>query len=488
MENNQSTKEIQTKIKDYTLFIMLLIWICIPILKVLKPTALFAGIYTYKYMQIVGLIGICLFVFTLIKLIINKDDKKLLIKELVPIILLLGYLVWTFISCLLAQNKQNAFYGDTYRKEGFITYIAYAGFFSCAFLINSNKMKRNLLNIFIVTAIVSSTIIYLMNNFEIINVWSQKIFVYKNFDIGIFYNGNHFGYYLLLATSLSNFSFIVEKKMAIKIFYAISYIILLYFLIINNTFGCYIALFSSIILFTIYCIYKKKYRIFCAISLIIFLILSIVTRYEGKNIVSNNFQVFFQDIENIADIVSENNQVKNETNNDVEIDKESIEKEKRLAQAGSGRMKLWENGIKMILKHPIIGYGADNLEEEYKKYNIKEDRPHNLVIQLATTSGIPGAILYMCGVGLIIIRSKHKLEEGNEFNIILVSVIITYLISAIFGNSMYYTSPYFFILLGMLYKTKNFSKIFWNFFEKYIDLWKQSCYYKKVPSNKWNKN
>ena len=321
-------------------------------------------------------------------------------------------------------------------------------------------MKRNLLNIFIVTAIVSSTIIYLMNNFEIINVWSQKIFVYKNFDIGIFYNGNHFGYYLLLATSLSNFSFIVEKKMAIKIFYAISYIILLYFLIINNTFGCYIALFSSIILFTIYCIYKKKYRIFCAISLIIFLILSIVTRYEGKNIVSNNFQVFFQDIENIADIVSENNQVKNETNNDVEIDKESIEKEKRLAQAGSGRMKLWENGIKMILKHPIIGYGADNLEEEYKKYNIKQDRPHNLVIQLATTSGIPGAILYMCGVGLIIIRSKHKLEEGNEFNIILVSVIITYLISAIFGNSMYYTSPYFFILLGMLYKTKNFSKIF----------------------------
>ena len=34
----------------------------------------------------------------------------------------------------------------------------------------------------------------------------------------------------------------------------------------------------------------------------------------------------------------------------------------------------------------------------------------------------------------------------------LLFTIIAYLISAMFGNSMYYTSPYFFILLGMLYK------------------------------------
>lgn len=29
-------------------------------------------------------------------------------------------------------------------------------------------------------------------------------------------------------------------------------------------------------------------------------------------------------------------------------------------------------------------------------------------------------------------------------------MVIAYLISAMFGNSMYYTSPYFFILLGFL--------------------------------------
>ena len=29
--------------------------------------------------------------------------------------------------------------------------------------------------------------------------------------------------------------------------------------------------------------------------------------------------------------------------------------------------------------------------------------------------------------------------------------VIVYLISAMFGNSMYYTSPYYFIMLGFLY-------------------------------------
>lgn len=428
----QKKSEI-TKVKDIILFSLLLIWIMIPNLKLLKPTSLIIGIYEYKYMQIVGLIGIYIFIFTICKKIIKSQNRKLLAKELLPIIFLIGYLIWTFISCTFAENKHNAFYGDGYRKEGFITYIIYAGFFSCAFSIESYKLKKYLLNIFLVVAITNSLLIYFVNN----NTFFEKIVFYKDIRTGVFYNQNHYGYYLLISTTLSNLFFILEKNKIMKMFYMVSYIILLHFLIINNTFGCYLAILITILLFSIYCIYKKKYKFLCTISIIIFIVLSIFTQYDGKNIVYNNIQTFNRDISHIFSIT------KPKVNNN---------EEKQIEKAGSGRMKLWKYGIKIFLKNPILGYGPDNLQTEYKKYDINQDRPHNLVLQLATTSGIPGLILYICGIGLILIRGFRRMNFDNMIYQSVLFTIIAYLISAMFGNSMYYTSPYFFILLGMLYK------------------------------------
>ena len=110
-----------------------------------------------------------------------------------------------------------------------------------------------------------------------------------------------------------------------------------------------------------------------------------------------------------------------------------------------------EYGLKIFLDKPILGYGADNLESEYKKYNIEQDRPHNLIIQLATTSGFPGCILYIIAIGLILVRAFKKLNNSNSIYTIVFFAIIAYLISAMFGNSMYYTSPYYFIFLGITF-------------------------------------
>ena len=437
-----------TKVKDIILFSLLLVWIIIPNLKLIKHTSLMTGIYEYKYMQIVGLIGIYIFAVTIIKKIIKNQDKKQLLKELLPILFLIGYLIWTFISCMFAENKHNAFYGEEYRKEGLITYLIYAGFFSCAFSIETNKLRKYLLNIFIVVAVTNALLIYFVNT----NSAFEKIIFYKDLKTGVFYNQNHYGYYLLLATTLSNLFFIIEKNKLMKIFYVVSYIILLYFLIINNTFGCYLAILITILLFSIYCIYKKKYKFLCSISIVIFLVLSIFTQYDEKNIVYNNIQTFSKDISSIFSITKPK-----ATNNETESTKENSisvinDEEKQIEKAGSGRIKLWKYGIKIFLKSPILGYGADNLQTEYEKYNINQDRPHNLLIQLATTSGIPGLILYICGIGLIIFKGFKTIKNENEIYVGILFTIIAYLISAMFGNSMYYTSPYFFILLGMLYK------------------------------------
>ena len=447
-------------VKDIVLFSVLFIWIIIPILKMIQGVSLFTSIYEYKFMEIVGIIGIYLLAFEIYKKIKTTENKKLLIKELLPIIILVGYLIWTLISCIFAQDRQKAFYGDAYRKEGFITYLIYAGFFACAFLIKSDKLKRCLLNSFIIVAIINIILINLTNN----SIQMLKIFHFKNIQVGVFSNSNHYGYYLLLATITACLSFIVEKNKIIKSFYGLAYLILIYNLILNNTFGCYIAFAITMILFFVYCIYQKKNRVITVVSVLILIIISCFVQYNGKNVVVNNAKTLFNDISSILDVAknrnnykieenvqNENNNISKSENNTKNNSAINSEAEKRLENAGSGRAQLWKYGLKIFLDKPILGYGTDNLESEYKKYNIEQDRPHNLIIQLATTSGLPGCILYIIAIGLILVRAFKKLNDSNSIYTIVFFAIIAYLISAMFGNSMYYTSPYYFIFLGITF-------------------------------------
>ena len=106
----------------------------------------------------------------------------------------------------------------------------------------------------------------------------------------------------------------------------------------------------------------------------------------------------------------------------------------------------------------LFGNSADTNEKDWSpSLKIVRDavidlhRPHNLIIQLATTSGLPGCILYIIAIGLILARAFKRLNNSNRIYTIVFFAIIAYLISAMFGNSMYYTSPYYFIFLGITF-------------------------------------
>ena len=112
------------------------------------------------------------------------------------------------------------------------------------------------------------------------------------------------------------------------------------------------------------------------------------------------------------------------------------------------------------IANAIVAYGRQTLPllkeklgqttDSYLKERIDQDRPHNLLIYLACVSGIPGMIIYVIAVSIIVINGIIKLFKNNQSGKIFLIIVITYLISSMFGNSMYYTSPYFFIFLGSL--------------------------------------
>lgn len=450
MEELGISKEKLMKIKDKIIFGLLFLWMIMPILQTIRPLYEMIDLKEifYLLMKITGVLGIGISSFCIYDKIKTAENKKTIIKEILPIIIFVIYMIWTLISCFLSPNKEKAFEGTIYRKEGYYMYLNYAGYFLCAFLLEDKKLRKILLNTFIISSLY--LIIISRNPFHAKKY--QEIFINNHIDTTVFAQFNHYGYYLMMAFVCCLGLFITEKNKVLKILYLIPYTIIGYAMIFNDTFGCYLAATVMLILYAIYSLIKKKDRILTFIAITVFVIISSVTTKWNQNIAYRNIKTFTSDVKTIMYKVFDI-KVQEEEKSEVKEEEQQKKKEeidKKFELAGTSRMKLWTNGVKFVLERPIIGYGPDNLGIKYMFEDISQDRPHNLIIYLSAVSGIPGMIIYVTAVGMIIIKGIKKLIQGNENTKIFLIVVITYLISSMFGNSMPYTSPYFFIFLGSL--------------------------------------
>ena len=184
-----------------------------------------------------------------------------------------------------------------------------------------------------------------------------------------------------------------------------------------------------------------------------------------------------------------------------------------VSKTGSGRGEVWIRSLDLMNQRPWFGWGLENiLNEFYNQFGINEGRTHNLVLQLGATVGIPGVLIYLVAtigiwlrviydvklrkydnkakmaicvlfiittillnvilnkftdkllinglvtVGLwailyacVFIKNvRLRVKDWNEFEYVASAVFVSYMISSLFGNSAFYTSPYFMIFLGLL--------------------------------------
>ena len=433
MESLGISKEKLVKMRDWIIFALLFLWMVMPIIQTIRVVYKIVNldeIYLIL-MKITGIVGIGIGALSVFDRIKNSENKKDTIKELLPIFIFVLYMIWTLIAALNSPYKRTAFQGNFYRKEGYYMYLNYAGYFFCAFLLKNKKLRKIILNTFIISSLYLIFATRITCGGEIF----ENIFTNMHIDAAVFAQFNHYGYYLMMTLMCSLGLFITENNKASKIAYIIAFTVIGYALIYNDTFGCYLATFVILIAYGIYSLIKKKDRKLICTAILIFTILSCITFKANENLAFKNIGTFANDIKTIVLKIA-----------GIEI--EGLDKD--FEETGTTRMALWINGIKFMLNSPIIGYGPDNLRPMYAELKINQDRPHNLLIQLATTSGIPGMLLYVTAVGIIVVKGVMRLLKNNENGKIFLIIVATYLVSAMFGNSMYYTSPYFFITLGCL--------------------------------------
>ena len=184
-----------------------------------------------------------------------------------------------------------------------------------------------------------------------------------------------------------------------------------------------------------------------------------------------------------------------------------------VSNIGSGRGPVWIRCLDLMNQRPMFGWGLENLLNEfYQQYKVSEGRTHNLVLQLGGTTGLPGVIMYLVAtiaiwlkvlfdaktrkyskthlivIGvvyalaiifinvvvssitdklffnalittiaisamacLIHLNGVHlRIKEWTDVEHIGMAVFVSYMIGSLFGNSAFYTSPYFMIFMGIL--------------------------------------
>lgn len=364
--------------------------------------------------------------FLYIYKIYNKFGKKYIINILKNnkyIVFLFLYIMWCFISCFFSPNKFVSFFGSDYLSEGFFCYLAYIGIFLNGLIMKNKEMLKKILIFFVISvsfiSIVTLISYYFNFNFNFI----------RNFT-SIFMNENHYAYYLNMGLICNVCIFLFCNKKNISILYLIFYIVNCHTLILNNTLGCFLAFICTLFLIFIYLLIIKK-NIYKFIILIISLI---ILCFINKTIVFNNFSSLSNDISSIENNISKS---------------ENIEK---IYSTGTNRMGLWLVGIEFIKEKPIFGYGVDNLLDQYIRVNKTEitSRPHNEYIQIPASIGIPGLIFYLLFLVLLIFRIIINIKNVSNFEISILFIIITYLVSAFFGVSIFYTTLYLYLFLGLL--------------------------------------
>ena len=114
-------------------------------------------------------------------------------------------LLWSTLATLFSTAPGLSFFGTDYRKDGLMTYFAYAGIFLLGALIQDKRQIKGLMVSF-VAASITVMIPYALN-------WVQPLTWMETFqNPSIFMQFNHYGYYLCLVTMAFCLLYMAEEK------------------------------------------------------------------------------------------------------------------------------------------------------------------------------------------------------------------------------------------------------------------------------------
>ena len=328
-----------------------------------------------------------------------------------------------FLGCVLISTfinglTQDVLFGVRYRYIGIFDLVVYfAVYMYCSSHIRSQYHKRLVLMIFtVISDVVAAAFLY--NEF----FGGIPAFQGRMEPGGIFFHGNHYGYFLVMALIVSVCIMLSENGMPM-IFGICSVILNMSALVICRSMGAVLASGMIVLLLMIRTLKsgsnteKKK---------VLVLMLLFAAGAAATLSISSSFR------NDLIRVFDESSEIASGTNN---------------IYAGNGRWGLWQFTLIYISEKPLFGFGCEGITERLYELT-KIPNPHNELLTYAAYFGIPAAILYTIGV---IVKMLRSLKSSDMFSTCTAAgfAALGYFVSSMFGVAMFYTTPLFFVMLGL---------------------------------------
>ncbi|MDR0876145.1 MAG: O-antigen ligase family protein [Clostridiales Family XIII bacterium] len=329
------------------------------------------------------------------------------------LIALIGVLIFSVIATLAAFDVGFAWRGSSYRHDGLYTYLHIAGAFGCAFMLKSKALKLCLLKLFCLSVSITCSISF-FQLFEVQLILEK----FTSSRASVFYQFNHFAYFLVMGITVSLLLMLLDTSKKTRIIAGVLAAIQIFTLANNNTFGGFLAVLAvSIFLPFFLTSVKKKFSVTYLLPVVMVLAITFASSL-GSFLV--NIEQLYRDSDNLTD------------------------------NSGSGRWIMWKTAFWAITERPIIGYGPEGVAWVFESHGLTNDRPHNEVLQYAASIGIPGLICYLSALILLFRRFWQRRKYSDPVLLTAACVVIAYFVSSLVGNTMYYTTPFFFMFLGLV--------------------------------------
>ncbi len=433
------------KITDILVFVSLCLFIASPLLQTIREyiaphtvSETFGHIRTYPFtIGTINYVVLIVSIFLWIRLLLSamrqvRQGNRPAV--FLPLAVFGVLSLWIYVSQAVNGFSSYAYTGDPYRNESLLTFVTYLmGYFFLGTVLKSNRLRKTLCIVFLGSNLVLG-ILSLIDRF----LTNLRVFDDGDGMSAIFHQFNHYGYYLMMAILVSAMLFVVaEESLLLRALCAVVFVVDNVVLILNNTFGCYLAVIMALLFGgAVIAVFRRK-RWECirmVIVLITFVVISFAMHLMGFNI-KGNVSRMVRDVGRI-------------TAND-----------EKAASAGTGRWALWKHTVDYISEKPVFGWGVDGttkrLGEEADTIN---DRPHNEYLQWAAFFGIPAAALYFAALCIIMFGMFPRIAGADGESIACFVASAGYIASAFVGNTMYYTTPFFFIFLGMTCRDRFYRK------------------------------
>ena len=418
--------------------------VCLPVFvsMTVKPWArrnlqtMAAGIYNYltvgKYWSFLvyflgAMIGICMILGAIQKyrwkMLRGLPGKQWILNHWLSLHLF-ALLILSILSTLLAQDRQQAVWGDWYCHEGLMLYFRYGAIFVTGSWL-CRKHIRFVLELLTGVGAFLGILVITQGSFF------PDLFFLQDRQSLMFHQYNHFGYFLAICAPLAMGLYLQdEKPVPVRLAVRLPELwLILNAMAVNGTRGSFLAILFLLIGWNIYVFLLKKDRK-NRILLIDALFLAVIFFLNTGAVLTDRMLELFRNVQDIGSA------------KDPSLAAEHV---------GNGRGYLWKHGLTFAAKKPIFGYGPANLEAPYRAVGSTTSSPHSDLVLIAASMGFPAMLCYISGLAG---HAVHFFKTAKHMDLLEITVFAGtagYFLSSLVGVSIYYTAPYYFMLLGFSY-------------------------------------